>query len=198
MKPTNRIGLNVLLCLTLFFLLLTTASALTVKIQGGSGAVGSEASLAISVKDAKNLGSMDLVIAYDPEILKVKKVEKGSLVKGLFSSNTEKAGVIAIGIVDSKGINGDGEIAKITFEVLKAGESSLEVANVKAYDVESHVDIQVTAENGVFKAEKAEEASTQTPTPTPTPEEKKSPGFEIGIAVAGLVLALFWRKGGLR
>ncbi|MBO8182394.1 MAG: hypothetical protein H0Z28_06330 [Archaeoglobus sp.] len=186
--------LKIIAGLLMFFLLLTTASALTVKIQGGSGAVGSEASLAINVKDAKNLGSMDLVIIYDPEILKVKKVEKGSLVKGLFSSNTEKAGVIAIGIVDSKGINGDGEIAKITFEVLKAGESAIEVANVKAYDVESHVDIQVTAENGVFKAEKAEEKAETTSTPTPAPEEKKSPGFEIAIAVVALALVAAWRR----
>jgi hypothetical protein len=190
MRPASKIGLNVLLLFTLFFTLLTTASAFVVKIPDSSGAVGESATISINVKGAKSIGSMDLVVSYDPELLKVVKVEKGGLVKGLFSSNTKEAGIIAIGIVDSKGISGDGEMAKITFEVLKAGESPINVVSVKAYDVESHVDVKVTAENGVFKAEKAEKTST----PAPTQEQKKSPGFEVGFAVVALMLALIRRR----
>ena len=180
-----------LIGLLIFLILLNTASALVVEIPDSSGAVGKTATISISIKEANNLGSMDLIIAYDPEILKVVKVEKGSMVKGLFSSNTKKAGIVAIGIVDSKGISGEGEIAKISFEVLKAGESPIEIANVKAYDVESHVDVKVTAENGVFKAEKAEQAATPTATPA---AEKKSPGFEVAVGLIALALALGSRR----
>jgi len=190
LKNGTRI-LSLFVFLVILVLLANSASALIVEIPDGSGNVGSSAVVSIKIKDAKNLGSMDLAVTYDPEILKVVKVEKGSLVKGLFSSNTKKAGIVAIGIVDSKGINGEGEIARITFEVLKAGESSLEVVNAKAYDVESHVDVKVMAQNGVFKAEKKAEA---TPTVTQTPEQKKSPGFEIGFAVLALLLAIGWRR----
>lgn len=173
--------------LLFFFILISTAtaSALEVKVEDGSGAVGGNAVLSVTLRDAQNLGSMDLVLSYDPEILKVVNVEKGSLVKGLFSSNTEQAGVIAIGIVDSKGINGDGEIARITFEVLKKGESPIEFVDVKAYDVETHVDLKVTSENGIFRAEEGT-----------AKEQKKSPGFEIGFAVLALmiILTLIWRR----
>jgi hypothetical protein len=188
---------RVLLLLSFLLISLTTASALTVSIPDGSGAVGDTTSISVNVKDAQNIGSMDLVIAYDPEILKVVKVEKGGLVKGLFSSNTEQTGIVAIGIVDSKGINGNGEIAKITFEVLKEGESRINIVDAKAYDVESHIDIKVTGENGVFKAEKAEKTGeTDKTEKAPTPaEEKKSPGFEAGFAVVALAVVLMLRRG---
>ena len=112
--------LRLVLAFMIFLSTLSVASALTVKVSDATGAVGEAVDVPIVVENAQNLGSMDIVVAFDPEILKVKSVGKGELNKGLLTSNTGE-GVVAISLADSKGINGNGAVAVITFEVLKAG-----------------------------------------------------------------------------
>ncbi len=169
------IALTILISLTV-----GTASALTVKLPEATGSVGSSIEVAVEVENAKDLGSMDIVIAFNPEIVKVKSVGKGELNKGLISSNS-KEGVVAISLADSKGINGDGAVALIEFEALKEGKTALTIQSVKAYDVNTHVDIKVDKQDGKI-------------TVAGVREEKKSPGFEIGIAIAVLVALALKRR----
>ncbi len=158
---------------------LSVASALVVKIPDASGAVGEAVDVPVVVEGAENLGSMDIVVAFDPAVLKVKSVGKGELNKGLLTSNTGE-GVVAISLADSKGINGNGAVAVITFEVLKTGSSDLVIQAVKAYDVNTHVDIKVDTQNGKFTAKEGGGKST--------------PGFEVVAAIAGVSVALAIRK----
>jgi len=160
--------------------LIGNASALTVNVQDATGSVGESIDVSIQVQDAQNLGAMDLVISYNPEIAKIKSVGKGELNKGLISSNTERAGIVTIGIADSKGISGSGEIAVITFEALKEGTSDIMILGVKAYDVNTHAEIEVNKQDGKITVVGK--------------EEKKSPGFEIGIAIAALVALALRRR----
>ncbi len=169
--------LRFILSLLILLSTLSVASALTVKVSDASGAVGDAVDVPVIVENAQNLGSMDIVITFDPQILKVKSVGKGELNKGLLTSNTGE-GVVAISLADSKGINGNGNIAVITFEVLKAGTSDLVIQSVKAYDVNTHTDIQVETQNGKFTAKEGGGKST--------------PGFEAFAAIAALAAA-GWR-----
>jgi len=171
--------------LLLFILSIQTVSALTISISDSSGSVGKEAEVSVMIEDATNVGSIDLTILYDPSILEISKVEKGTLVKGILSSNTENEGIIVIGIADSNGINGDGEIAKLTFNVLANGTTPITIQNAKAYDVDSHADIEVTVENGNFEAKTAVQGGGDTP------------GFEIQTFIIILVGILFiyrWKR----
>ncbi len=173
--------LRLVLAFMIFLSTLSVASALTVKVSDATGAVGEAVDVPIVVENAQNLGSMDIVVAFDPEILKVKSVGKGELNKGLLTSNTGE-GVVAISLADSKGINGNGAVAVITFEVLKAGTSDLAIQTVKAYDVNTHVDIKVETQNGKFTAKEGGGKST--------------PGFEVFAAIAGLGIAFAIRRIG--
>ncbi|WP_202319694.1 cohesin domain-containing protein [Archaeoglobus neptunius] len=169
-----------LFAIILILLTVGTASALTVKLPETTGGVGSTIEVAVEVEGAKNVGSMDIVISYDPSVVEVKSVGKGELNRGLISSNS-KEGVVAISLADSRGINGDGAVALIEFKALKEGESPLTIQSVKAYDVNTHVDIKVDRQDGKITVAGK--------------EEKKSPDFEIGIAIAALVTLALRSKG---
>ncbi|WP_158296903.1 cohesin domain-containing protein [Archaeoglobus fulgidus] len=172
-----------LLTLVVFILTMSVASAeMVVKIPDTSGAVGGTVEVPVEVENAQNLGSMDIVIVYDPTILKVQNVGKGELNKGLLSSNTGE-GMVAISLADSKGINGKGSVAVITFQVLKAGSTDLTIQSVKAYDVNTHVDIPVKADNGKFEAVKGGAGTTGS-----------TPGFELLLAVSALIAVGLFRK----
>jgi len=171
----------------LFFVLAFTgvSSALTLKISDVQGSGDIE--IPVLIENAQNVGSMDIVVTYDPEVIKVKSVSKGDLVKGLMSVNTDNEGIIAIGIADSKGISGSGTLATIVFESVKEGESELVINKATAYDVETHVDIAVEKKNGKVtvlsqKSEKSEESA------------KGTPGFEIIYLIAAISLVSLLRK----
>jgi hypothetical protein len=164
-----------IVCLLLIFTIaiIGTASAMTLQISSAEGNLGDSIRVAIAVSDAQNLGSMDIVLLYNTSVLKIKAVGKGELNKGLISSNTnENDGIISIGIADSKGISGNGEIAVLTFEGIKEGTSEIAVLGVKAYDVNTHLEIPVDAQNGAV-----------------TVKQKSTPGFEIFSALVALALA---------
>ncbi|WP_456369404.1 cohesin domain-containing protein [Geoglobus sp.] len=159
-----------------------TASALTVKLPNATGSIGSSVEVAVEVEDARDLGSMDVVIAYDPSVVEVKSVGKGELNKGLLSSNTGN-GMLAISLADSRGISGNGAVAIIVFDTLKEGESALKIQSVKAYDVNTHVDLRVEKQDGKLVVSGVEE------------EKKNAPGFEIWLVAVVLAILASRRRG---
>jgi ribosomal protein S28E/S33 len=192
--------------LTLFIVLLaitTPVAGLAVKVPEITGLVGEVATVPVEIEDAKNVGGIDIAILYDPAILKVKSVEKGVVIKGLLSSNTDREGIIVIGIVDANGMNGDGSIAEITFEVLKDGDTPI-VVQAKAYEVDTHVDLQVETQNGKFiVVEKQKEDKTgfegqkeEKTTVVEKQKEEKTPGFEASIVLLVIALVLLKRGSG--
>ena len=163
--------------LIVFTIMATNASALLVKIPDEEIAINESTDIPIEVKDAANLGSMDIVISYNPEIVRAEVVSKGELNKGLISSKIED-GIIAIGIADSNGINGDGEVAVITFEGLRKGVSNITIIGIRAYDVNTHADIRVETQNGKVTVV----------------EKGKAPGFEVLIVLLAISFAVLRRR----
>ena len=158
-------------------LCLSTAQALVVKVPEVSASAGESVDVAVIVEGANELGSMDLVITFDPEIVEVMSVGKGELNRGLLSSHTTD-GKLAISLADSKGISGDGEIAVITFKALKEGTTELKIESVRAYNVNTHTDIAVDATNGKLTVSKP----------------NATPGFEVAGAVAAITALLIRRR----
>ena len=78
------------------------------------------------VEGASEVGSMDIVLKYDTNVLSAVDVEAGALGKNtLIESNTARDGEVIIALADSSGINGDGAVASVAFEVIgDAGTTS--------------------------------------------------------------------------
>ena len=141
--------------------------------------VGSSVEVPIMMSNGADVGSMDLVVTYDPDILSVSSVEKGDLTNGMLQANTETEGNIIISIVDVDGITGDGELVLMSFDVIgeEAGSSSLAFTSAQANDVNTYIDIQVGTSDG-----------------TVTVEKKGLPGFELWMAAFVIFLTMLFRR----
>jgi hypothetical protein len=94
-------------------------SGLTISVSDTTGAKGSTVEVPINLEGASEVGSMDIVLNYDANVLSAVDVEAGALGKNaLIESNTARDGEVIIALADSSGINGDGTVASVTFEVI--------------------------------------------------------------------------------
>ena len=112
-----------------------------------------EIQVSINLVGAANVGSLEFVLAYEPEVLEVKGVQPGSLARqALLESSTATPGLLWTGMIDVDGISGDGPAAIVTFTVIEGGGSNTQLAlqNVVAYDATSLLDIIVEASAGSF------------------------------------------------
>lgn len=155
------------------------AQMIDLEIPDTTTSVGSSVEIPIIMSNGENVGSMDLIVNYDPDVLSVSSVEKGDLTNGMLQANTETEGTIIISIVDVDGINGDGELVLMSFDVIgeEAGSSSLDFTSAQANDVNTYIDIQVEISDG-----------------TVTVEKKGLPGFELWMAAFVIFLTMLFRR----
>ncbi|NAT10846.1 hypothetical protein C4E22_04760 [ANME-1 cluster archaeon AG-394-G06] len=116
------------------------SGGLTVSVSDTTGAKGSTVEVPINLEGATEVGSMDIVLTYDADVLRAVDVEAGALGKNaLIEANTARDGEVIIALADSSGINGDGTVAIVTFEVIgDAGTTSaltLEAVSVHNLDL---------------------------------------------------------------
>jgi hypothetical protein len=91
----------------------------SVSVSDTTGAKGSTVEVPINLEGASEVGSMDIILTYDADILSAVDVEAGALGKNaLIESNTAREGEVIIALADSSGMNGDGTVASVTFEVI--------------------------------------------------------------------------------
>lgn len=114
-----------------------------------------EVKIPINVQGAANVGSLHLELAYDRQTMSATAVESGTAVgDALFESNIDVPGDVVIGLVNSQGINGDGSVAIVTFQVTGKAKSAtnLSLENVIAYDATTLDEIPTSASPGSFTA----------------------------------------------
>ena len=136
---------------------LASAAGLTVSVSDTTGAKGDTVEVPIDLEGALDVGSMSIVVKYDPDVLMVVAVEEGKLSKNaLIEANTAREGEVIIALIDSSGMNGNGAVAIISFEVTAdIGSTSpltLEEISVSSVDM---VEIITTTESGTFNVEEA-------------------------------------------
>lgn len=161
---------------------IASGASLVVSIGDIRGSPGSTVQVPLTVEGAKDVGSMDITLKYDPSVLKAVSVETADLSKNaIMESNITNQGQIYIALVDASGINGDGEIATISFSVLgETGASSpLSLIEASVYNLEL-VEQQTTTKDGAFTAV----------------EESKGMGYAFFLItlVATILAALVIRK----
>ena len=171
---------NILILLACLFLA-GSASAVTVSAGDASGAQGSTVQLAVTFDGASNVGSLDLVLTYDPAIAKAIGVDTIALgTNAYIESNTAKPGEVRIGLADSTGINGNGQVLTVSF-LLTGGVGSQSVVTIQQATVHTVelAEVPTTTRNGSLRVT-VEAAPTQS-------------GNEIGmsmVAVGGLLAAV--------
>ncbi len=145
---------KVLVLVGLLCLLVSLASAgsLAVSVSDTTGAKNSTVEVPIILEGASVVGSMDIVLKYDADVLRAVAVEGGKLGKNAFiEANTAREGEAIIALADSSGINGDGAVATISFEVIGdvGSTSPLTLETVSVNNIEL-VEIITTTESGTF------------------------------------------------
>jgi hypothetical protein len=146
---------SVYIVILAMILLISTATAagVVVTVNSATAGTGTSATLPVSVSGASNLGAMDVVITYDPAVLKFSKAELGDLsTNGIVEANELQAGTTKISFADTKGISGDGTILKLTFDVIGAKGTTTNIGvSAQAYGLDLK-DIPTTAKGGTVTA----------------------------------------------
>jgi hypothetical protein len=95
---------------------------------------------------AVDVGSMDIVLSFDPDVLTAKNVVGGDLTACSYFESMINIDNVSIALVDDSGINGNGTIANITFEVIGCAkdERVLILERVEANDIDTFAPIPVT------------------------------------------------------
>jgi regulation of enolase protein 1 (concanavalin A-like superfamily) len=117
---------------------------------------GGTVTVPIRLDKAQNIGSMNFILTYDPNVLKVTRVDKGSLLANIaFAPNYKQPPVIRFGFAAKDGVSGSGPMAYVEFEAIGSGGSSspLTLSEILAKNT-SEQTLSLTAQNGKVTIEK--------------------------------------------
>ncbi len=105
----------------------------------------------ITVQGAASLGSLQLALRYDPQVLELQGVRAGPLARNtLVDFKGNVPGQAIIGLVDASGISGDGAILTLVFRPTgRPGASALTLERVEAANT-SLQDLVVQSSTGQF------------------------------------------------
>ena len=176
-KYTIPVLIVIVLALSASVVLAATTS---LTVNDANGSPGSTVEVPLNIAGASDVGAMQIVLTYNSSVLSVSSVEKGELTENsMLESNKAVPGILAIGIADTDGINGDGVLAVMMFSVIgELGDTSpLTLETVEANDVDTLLEIPTTVTSGTF-----------TVTETVTEEGGPSSSLIIGIIAAVVIL----------
>jgi len=118
---TKYLRIAILLTLTIAVVLTSGCALLKKKSATATG----DLKVSIDARNASNLGSLELTLTYDPNVIKAISVEKGSLAPNAsLEYSVDKPGKIWLGMVDAGGINGSGTLATVNLDVTGSGDAS--------------------------------------------------------------------------
>jgi hypothetical protein len=161
------------------------AGAVTVSIGEVSGPKGGNVQVPLSFDGATGVGSMDLVLTYDPRVAQAIGTDTGSLTNNAYlESNIGIPGQVKIALADSTGISGNGPVAMITFQCIgEVGSSTtLTIEEATLHDIEL-TEVAATTRNGMLTVT-AGSAVTQA----------GSGITAIALAAGGLVIGLLFAQ----
>ena len=160
-----------------------------------SGEVGDEVDVPLLLSDCAGVDSLELDLNYDSAALSVVKVTPGDLFPVEYCvTNTEQAGVIHIACACALGLEGDGTLLTVRFQILTATGSALTVTTHLNEKEITYIDADynqfgayLLLENGSVSVGGASAPdplvtpwtpATPIPTPTPSPTPTAVPTFD--------------------
>ncbi|RLI27282.1 MAG: hypothetical protein DRO52_00605 [Candidatus Hecatellales archaeon] len=127
-----------------------TETLVYVKDYGKPG--GSVISIPVYVSRAEKIGNMDFKVAYDGSVLKATGYRPGSLTASSLLEARIADGMVSVAFTDPKGINGDGTLIYIDFEVVgKTGASCTITPTITvANEFKTHTPLAISTKPGNF------------------------------------------------
>ncbi|MFA5079174.1 MAG: cohesin domain-containing protein, partial [Dehalococcoidia bacterium] len=110
-----------------------TSTTATTSIPAGTALIaesrnvttGGTVQVPIYFQDAQNVGSLGFTLSYDPAVVQVVKVSKGSLLSPATFTSSDQSGSIIFGFASPQAISGNGSAAIVEFRALgSAGSTS--------------------------------------------------------------------------
>jgi len=98
-----------------------------VYVRDYSKTSGSTVSIPVFIENAHNIGNMDFIITYDRSVLNAVGYEKGSLTEGSMVEANILDDEVFVAFTDSDGLNGDGTLIYIKYDVVGDGGERCEV-----------------------------------------------------------------------
>lgn len=138
------------LVLALAALLVAPAAGLTLTAQERSVGANGTVVVSVLVADAQDLGSLDLVVAYDPALLRFESAAPGSLAeRHRVSASETEPGRIAVAIASPGSLTGTGPVLALTFTAVGAAGARTPVTleSVRAVTIDDE-SVPAQVENG--------------------------------------------------
>jgi hypothetical protein len=188
---TIRLALSIALLLA-FVAVADAQALLTVRVSDVTGTPGATVEVPIKVAQAANVGAMHIELSYNAGVLQAKEVKQGPLAGGaMLESNLSVPGQVVIGLIDATGLNGDGSVAVVVFQVVgQDGDTSpLTLGNLAAHDAATRDALAVQGTNGVFQVEVPPSPGPLPPiAPFPAPRHPMT-WLYLLLAAGGLLVA---------
>lgn len=139
-KIINKsLGLILLTMMAIVFVPQVSAAGLdTISIGGDSQVtIGNYATVYVNVTGASDVGSLQLDILFNPDVIIAQSIIPENLITGSsFAYNIDNTtGKITIGVINTNGINGDGPLAKINYSAIGLGESNIVISVTEMTDI---------------------------------------------------------------
>ena len=180
---------KILIFLTVL-LLAFQASALTLQVQDTQAKQGAKVIVPINAAGATDLGAIDLKVSYDPKVLKFSGAETGKLsTNGMVESSSNADGTATLSFADTAGISSDGEVLKVSFDVIGAPGSSSDVSlEARAYGLDLK-DMPAEVTKGTVSVTADNTADTKAIEETPAPPSGNNSMMWI-LIIGGVLLLL--------
>jgi len=149
MKKKSRAGC---FCILLFYLVVINfpASGAVLKVNDMSVSTGENIQVPIILTNARDIGNMDITFSFDPGVLSYISAERGNLTRNSLFDYNASSGHVKLVIVDNAGINGNGTLTIINFNVIgnPGASTGLEVIKASANNTSDFSAIPLTIQNG--------------------------------------------------
>jgi hypothetical protein len=122
-----------------------------VSVNDTSANFGEVVKIPINVTNAIDIGSMDIQLKYDSTVLTFKEAAEGDLTNNSLMQLNAMNDMVKIGLIDGVGINGNGSLMILVFEVCgQSGSTSVLDLDVKANNVTDFSNIPLTVLDAIF------------------------------------------------
>ncbi len=128
----------------------SAAASANLVVESRTVTPGNQVTVPVKLQNVSDVASLNFNISYNAGLVKVIRVDKGSLLSGIaFVANTNESGIIRFGFATENYVDGTGPIGHIVFEAIgSAGSSSpLTVSGVEATNSSGN-SISLSTQNG--------------------------------------------------
>lgn len=166
-------GICFAVALMVFAVFPAQAQQPTVSIVAPEWVEGTTAYAVVEITNVSNLDAGQFDLSFNSSVLKVVNVEAGDIQGTVIPVQWNPIGTDTIRVIFNlegvTGISGSGQLAKIGFEVIGPGDSTLDISKQMLGDTQAN---EISADWGVTAA---------------TDAHQSTPGFGAGFALVGLI-----------